>query len=43
MAHKHAELMSLIGFPQQRSLEKPEAQLALRRLESAYPDLADEA
>jgi len=40
---QHAELMSLVAFTQQRSLEKLEAQLALKRLESAYPNLADEA
>jgi len=40
---QHAELMSLVAFTQQRSLEKLEAQLALKRLESAYPDLADDA
>jgi len=32
-----------VAFTQQRSLEKLEAQLALKRLESAYPNLADEA
>jgi len=40
---QYAELMSLVAFTQQRSLEKLEAQLALKRLESAYPDLADDA
>ncbi len=42
-SNQHAELMHLVAFTQQRTLEKLEAQLALNRLESAYPGLADEA
>ena len=37
---QHAELMALVAFTQQRTVEKLEAQVALQRLESAYPELA---
>ena len=42
-SNQHAEFMSLVAFTQQRTLEKLEAQLALKRLKSAYPELPDEA
>ena len=35
---EHAELMALVGFVQQRTLEKLEAQLAIQRLETLCPD-----
>jgi hypothetical protein len=35
---EHAELMALVGFAQQRTLEKLEAQLAIQRLETLFPD-----
>ena len=35
---EHDELMTLVNFAQQRTLEKLEAQLALKRLEALYPD-----
>jgi len=31
--------MALVAFTQQRTLEKLEAELALRQLETAYPEL----
>lgn len=37
---EHAELMTLVAFTQQRTVEKLEAELALRQLEAAYPELA---
>ena len=37
---EHAELMALVGFAQQRTLEKLEAQLAMQRLEALCPDLS---
>jgi hypothetical protein len=36
---EHAELMVLVSFAQKRTLEKLEAEVALKRLESVYPDL----
>ena len=38
-ATEYAELMALVSFAQQRTLEKLEAEVALKRLESVYPDL----
>ena len=40
---QHAELLALVGFVQQRSVERLEARLALRRLHDSLPDLVDEA
>lgn len=37
---EHAELMALVAFTQRRTIEKLEAEVALQRLESAYPELA---
>jgi hypothetical protein len=37
---EHGELMALVGFTQQRSIEKLEAELALQHIEAACPDLA---
>jgi hypothetical protein len=34
------ELMALIGFAQQRTIEKLEAELALRRLAEVFPGLS---
>lgn len=34
------ELLALVAFTQARSVEKLEAEAALRRLTAAYPDLA---
>jgi hypothetical protein len=34
------ELLALVAFTQARSLEKLEAELAVRRLTDAYPDLS---
>lgn len=39
---ERAELMALVAFTQQRTVERLEAELALRQLDSAYPDLASE-
>jgi hypothetical protein len=36
---EHAELMALVAFSEQRSIEKLEAEQALRRLREAFPDL----
>ena len=36
---EHQFLMALIGFTQQRTREKLEAELALRRLQEAIPEL----
>jgi hypothetical protein len=35
----HDELMALVAFSQQRTLEKLEAEVALRRLEEAFPEV----
>ena len=40
-ANEHAELMAFVAFTEQRTQEKLEAEIALRRLESVYPELAD--
>lgn len=37
---EYAELLALVAFAQRRTVEKLEAQVALQRLESAYPELA---
>jgi hypothetical protein len=37
---EHAELLALVAFTQQRTLEKLEAELALRRLQAVVPDPA---
>jgi hypothetical protein len=37
--NEHAELLALVAFSQQRSIDKFEAALAIKRLESAYPEL----
>jgi hypothetical protein len=39
---ERAELMALIDFTEQRTIEKLEAELALRRLTEAVPDLDDQ-
>lgn len=36
---EHQELMAWVAFTEQRSVEKFEAELALRRLVAAYPEL----
>ena len=36
---EHAELLDLVAFARHRSLEKLEAQLALRRLQEVAPDV----
>jgi hypothetical protein len=37
---EYGELMALVGFTQQRSIEKLEAEVALRHIEAACPELA---
>ena len=37
---EYAELMALVAFANKRTIEKLEAEVALQRLESAYPELA---
>ena len=37
---EHAELMALVNFAQNRTLEKLEAEAALQRLDAAYPEAA---
>jgi hypothetical protein len=39
-AGEHEELMALVAFTQQRSIEKLEAELALQHIEAACPELA---
>jgi hypothetical protein len=39
----HEELLSLVAFSQQRTLEKLDAQLALQRLQEVFPELVDAA
>jgi hypothetical protein len=36
---EHVELMALVAFTQQRSIEKLEAELALQQLQAAFPEL----
>jgi hypothetical protein len=38
---QHAELMALVTFSEQRTIEKLEAQRALQSLRAAFPDLED--
>lgn len=40
---ERAELMAWVAFTQQRSVEKLEAEVALRRLAAVYPELANPA
>ncbi|MFO0847092.1 MAG: hypothetical protein U0871_00840 [Gemmataceae bacterium] len=40
-ADERAELMAWVAFTQQRSAEKLRAEVALRRLAAAFPELAD--
>ncbi len=40
-AREHGELMALVTFARQRTLEKLEAELALRRIQEIFPDLPD--
>ncbi len=42
-AGEHGELMALVSFSQQRTLEKLEAQVALERLQELFPDLVSSA
>lgn len=35
----HAELLALVAFTEQRTIEKLESELALRQLREAFPDL----
>jgi hypothetical protein len=37
---EHEELMALVRFTQDRSIEKLEAELALKSMEAAWPELA---
>ncbi len=39
---EHAELLAWVQFTQERSVEKHEAQLALRELASAFPDVTSQ-
>jgi hypothetical protein len=39
---EHAELKALVAFTEQRTIEKLEAQLALQRLLSVCPELANQ-
>lgn len=39
--HERAELLAWVAFAQERSIETAQAKLALRRLTTAFPDLAD--
>jgi hypothetical protein len=41
--HEHAELMAWVGFTQQRTIEKLNAELALQRLSDAFPELKDQS
>ena len=36
---EHAELLALVRFTQQRSIEKLEAEVALRQLKELFPEL----
>lgn len=42
-AAERAELMAWVAFTQERSIEKLEAEVALRRLAAAFPELANPA
>lgn len=39
---EHAELLALVDFTRQRSLEKLEAEATLRRLRAVCPELVDQ-
>jgi hypothetical protein len=39
----HQDLLALVAFSQQRTLEKLEAQVALKRLREVFPELVDAA
>ena len=39
---QHDELMALVAFSQQRTIEKLEARAALKRLRELFPDLIQE-
>ena len=39
----HQDLLALVAFSQQRTLEKLEAQVALKRLQELFPELVDAA
>ena len=39
--HERAELMAWVAFVQERSLEKFSSELALRKLNDAFPELAE--
>lgn len=38
---EHAELLALVRFSQQRSIEKLQADLALKRLQATFPDIVE--
>ena len=40
---EHDELLALVAFVQQRTLEKLEAEVALKHLQEVFPDLVDAA
>jgi hypothetical protein len=40
---EHDELMALVAFTRQRTLDKLEAQVALQRLHEVFPELVDAA
>ena len=42
-ADERAELMAWVAFTQQRSVDRLEAQVALNRLATAFPELANPA
>jgi hypothetical protein len=42
-SEEHAELMALVTFTQQRTVEKLRAELALRQLLGSFPELRDQS
>jgi len=40
---EHEELLALVDFSQQRTIEKLEARVALKRLQEIFPDVVDAA
>lgn len=38
---EHAELLALVEFAQRRQVEKLQAEVALERLRTAFPDLVE--
>lgn len=38
---EHADLTAFVAYTEQRAREKLEAEIALQRLESVYPELAN--